>query len=112
MSTQKTKYYHVSPIEVNESIRTNGLLLNNHGQLFVMNALHAKYCGQRIYLPGHIARTQLFLKHFDLFEISSEAITDELQADNVGELTSPHQFIINHAIAPKYIKWKGRYTLG
>lgn len=95
--------FHISPIENLESIKENGLLLNDDGELFLLDESKVKY-----YIFGEfkvselIAWNQLSLKEYLMIEVEVEM--DELIGDEVAELTRDYQYISYKPIAPNKIK--------
>lgn len=95
--------FHISPIENLESIKENGLLLNDDGELFLLDESKVKY-----YIFGEfkvselIAWNQLSLKEYLMIEVEVEM--DELIGDEVAELTRDYQYISYDPIEPSQIK--------
>lgn len=97
------KYYHLSYIENRGSIVKSGLKANDDGEIFVITKKD---------IAPYIAANQIFTRTYDIYSIDSKGVTGEVTADNVAELTAPHQRIIKQeVIDPKHIKWLGTYDL-
>ena len=97
------RLFHLSPIENLDSIKEKGLLLNDDGELFLLDESTIKY-----YMFGEfkvselIAWNQLFLKEYLMIEVEAEM--DDLIGDAVAEVTRDYQYISYEPIAPIKIK--------
>jgi hypothetical protein len=102
------RYYHITRVTNVESILKNGLKSNEDGELFIFNYGVIEFKGVEYYADELIADRQLGLKEFALFEIHPKGITSELINDNVAEITSSLQWIVQQdVIAPKHLEWLG-----
>ena len=97
------RLFHLSPVENLESIKEKGLLLNEDGELFLLDEAIIKY-----YMFGEfkvselIAWNQLFLEEYLMIEVEVEM--DNLVNDAVAEVTKDHQYIYYKPISVNSIK--------
>lgn len=91
----KRNLYHVTSPDAVDSILAQGLRANAAGRIFTITDT---------YFADRIAKTQLFLPVYAVFEIDPKGITGKVEADNVGELTSPwHRIILQHSVRPEFL---------
>ena len=97
------RLFHLSPVENLESIKEKGLLLNEDGELFLLDEAIIKY-----YMFGEfkvselIAWNQLFLEEYLMIEVEVEM--DNLVNDAVAEVTRDYQYIYYKPISVNSIK--------
>lgn len=97
------RLFHLSPIDNLDSIKEKGLLLNEDGELFLLDEAIIKY-----YMFGEfkvselIAWNQLFLEEYLMIEVEVEI--DNLEMDNVAEITRDYQYISYEPISVNCIK--------
>jgi hypothetical protein len=104
------KYYHITHKKNKESILTNGLKCNSEGQIFFFENKSISGFGVVNTIADMIARNQVFLDNYSMFEIDSEAFETNLINDNVGELSSKQQwYIYQDIIDPTFINLLGDY---
>ena len=97
------RLYHISPIENLESIKKNGLRLNDDGELFLYDETDIKYYMFGTYKVSElIAWNQLFLKDYIVVEV--EVDDKGLIGDAVAEVTRDYQYISYEPIEPNKIK--------
>lgn len=110
-------YYHISDPRNTKSILDRGLEANKDGDIFLFENKSILYPvaeikngvpTQRIKpvpIADLIAKTQIFLDKYAMFEIESEGIEGPLINDNVAELGHGLQWIAKQSrISPEYIK--------
>lgn len=97
------RLFHISPIDNLDSIKEKGLLLNEDGELFLLDEAIIKY-----YMFGEfkvselVAWNQLFLKEYLMIEVEVEM--DDLIGDAVAEVTRDYQYISYKPISVNCIK--------
>lgn len=97
------RLFHLSPVENLESIKEKGLLLNEDGELFLLDEAIIKY-----YMFGEfkvselIAWNQLFLEEYLMIEV--EVDDKGLIGDAVAEVTRDYQYIYYKPISVNSIK--------
>ena len=97
------RLYHISPIENLESIKKNGLRLNDDGELFLYDETDIKYYMFGTFKVSElIACNQLGLKDYIVVEVEVEM--DDLIGDDVAEITREYQYISYEPIEPNKIK--------
>lgn len=97
------RLFHISPIENMESIKKNGLRLNDDGELFLYDETDVKYYMFGTYKVSElIAWNQLFLKDYIVVEV--EVDDKGLIGDAVAEITRDYQYISYDLIEPSKIK--------
>ena len=104
------KYYHITKKENAVSIAFNGLTSNENGEIFLFSdwTLTTRRNNKTVLICDLIARNQLFLDEFIIYEINPKGIKGEIKPDNVAELTSKFQWIITQDNIPKsYVKLLG-----
>lgn len=108
------KYYHITPVENVASISFLGILANSDGEIFVFEDYAIRLLDGRIeYVADLIARNQLLLERYAMFEINPKGIRKELVNDNVAEITAKFQWILRQPkISKSYIKLCGIYEVG
>jgi hypothetical protein len=104
--------YHVTSLENVESIKRNGLMCNEEGEIFLFTALEIKTTRnidwEPLKVPDSIAVNQLGLEKYVLIqiEIDTTGISGKLEADNVAESTAKYQFILKQKrILPKHLRF-------
>jgi hypothetical protein len=115
-------YYHITDVKNVESILKFGLRANEDGDIFLFENKSIGYpsvikengifyqCDLIDYISDHIARGQLFLKRYAMFEVSAEGIVGEFINDNVAEYGSQFQWIAKQQIiTPNHITLYGYY---
>lgn len=96
------KYYHVTPIENAESIKTNGIMNDGEG-IFVIDT-------DDLFVIKHIALNQIFCPEVAVFQIDVNGLKGKRYHDKVSEMTSNHQFYSKQKrIDPKYIRFNKEY---
>ena len=104
------KYYHITKKENAMSISINGLTSNEDGEIFLFSdwTLTTRRNKKTVLICDLIARTQLFLDEFIIYEINPKGIKGEIKNDNVCELTAKNQWIILQDNIPRsYVKLLG-----
>lgn len=103
-------YYHITDPKNVKNIIKEGLIANEDGDIFLFeNKSIGTPIGEGkmkiICVADHIARNQVFLEKYAMFEISADGIEGDLIKDNVCEITAELQWIVKQQrIAPEYIK--------
>lgn len=93
------KLYHITAVENIDSILSEGLKVNEEGMIFlfenksILNTITNEYAR----IADLIAYGQIFLKKYAMFEIDAEGI-DDLENDNVAELSAGNQWITRQNI--------------
>lgn len=107
------KYYHITEIELIDSILKEGLKANEDGEIFLFENKSIRVNNVVNTVADCIAMNQIFLDEYVMFEIDSKGISLELINDNVGELSHKQQWIaIQPLIEPNYISVFGIYKTG
>lgn len=90
----KKEYFHISSTKNKVEIISEGIKSENK-KIFVSDN------EEQLAL---IAHSQIFLREYSVFKISSLGITGKIKADNVAEIGNGHQFIISQdLINPEHI---------
>ena len=94
----KKKYYHFTAAENFLSISQRGIEANEEGMIFLFEnkILTAGNISMRV--GDSIARNQIGLSSYDLWEVSSTGIHGTFEPDLVGELTAPYQFVLHQSL--------------
>ena len=108
--------YHITNVENVESIKKNGLKVNEEGELFLFDGVDYNYpfCiienGDRFHIEKHwvgvdrlIARNQLFMNEYAVFCV--DVPSKYLKKDDVAELTADSQFIYPYNIPPHKVEY-------
>lgn len=104
------KYYHITHKKNKKSILTEGLKCNSEGQIFFFENKSISGFGVVNTIADIIARNQVFLDGYTMFEIDSAAFETDLINDNVGELSRHQQWYIYQSnIDPVFINLFGDY---
>ncbi len=96
---EKTKYFHLTPIDNKDSILKNGLQAGADTQIFMFTnlAVASSIAANQVEIP----RGEMFV----VFEIQADGITSKIINDNVGENTAEFQFYIEQKeIYPQHIR--------
>ena len=104
------KYYHITKKENGLSIHLFGLKSYENGEIFLFSdwTMTTRRTKKRVLICDLIARNQLFLDEFIIYEINPKGIKGEIKNDNVAELTSKFQWIITQdKISKSYVKLIG-----
>lgn len=104
------KYYHITKKENWLSINLFGLKSNEDGEIFLFSdwTLTERRNKKTVLICDLIARNQLFLDEFIIYEINPKGIKGEIEPDNVAELTSKSQWVITQdKISKSYVKLIG-----
>lgn len=97
------EYYHITPIENIESIKSNGIINNGEG-IFVIDT-------DDLYVIQHVSLSQIFCDKIAVFKIDVNGFRGKRYHDNVAELVSRHQFYSKQKkIEPRYIELYKEYT--
>lgn len=102
------KYYHITKKENAFSIAFEGLKSNKNGEIFLFSdwTMTTRRNNKTVLICDLIAKNQLFLDEFIIYEINPKGIKGEIKIDNVGELTFKNQWIIiQNAIPKSYVKF-------
>ena len=108
------KYYHITKKENGFSINLFGLKSNENGEIFLFSdwTLTTRSNKKTVLICDLIARNQLFLDEFIIYEINSKGIKGKIENDNVAELTSKFQWIITQDnISRSYVKLIGERSI-
>jgi len=106
----KKKYYHITNCENAVSILTNGIKCNEDFEIFLFDDVGYKFLGYTSTVANHIAKNQIFLDKYAMFEIDAKGITGHIENDNVAEITAKWQYILKQdIIKPEYINFYGCY---
>ena len=108
------KYYHITKKENGLSINLFGLKSNEDGEIFLFSdwTLTTRSNKKTVLICDLIARNQLFLDEFIIYEINPKGIKGKIENDNVAELTSKSQWIITQDnISRSYIKIIGERSI-
>lgn len=105
------KLFHITKIDNIDSILTEGLKVNDNGELFLFKQNEWKYPSYAlagtpthwVFLGNLIAMNQLFMKEYALFEV--DVNENDLEPDNVAEYTAEDQFIYHKNIEPDKIEY-------
>lgn len=108
------KYYHITKKENAFSIAFEGLKSNENGEIFLFSdwTMTTRRNNKTVLICDLIAKNQLFLDEFIIYEINPKGIKGEIKTDNVGELTFKNQWIIiQNAIPKSYVKFIGERSI-
>jgi hypothetical protein len=98
------KYYHITHPDNLISILSEGLKSNDLQQIFLFQRGNIKIGNVYNSIQDCIASNQVFLDEYVLLEIDSEGFETPLINDNVAEMTSEFQWILNQEnINPQFI---------
>ncbi|OAE94001.1 hypothetical protein [Flavobacterium psychrophilum] len=100
------KYYHITTKDKMQPILKNGLIANECNEIFLFEnkSIKHKETGITNNVSDCIAKNQLFISEYVMFEIDSKGFETELINDDVAELTSTEQWILKQSkIDKKYI---------
>ena len=99
------KYNHITKPDYMSSILSEGLLSNDFKQIFLFQRGNIQVGRVSNSIEDCIASNQVFLDEYVLLEIDSEGFETSLIEDNVAEITSQFQFILNKEnIKPEFIQ--------
>jgi len=101
-------YYHITDVKTAFTILKKGLKANEEGDIFLFENVSFTWGSQGIRntVADSIAENQIFLKEYAILRVNSKGITGEVINDNVGELSSPFQWIVKQPlIEAKYLKF-------
>jgi hypothetical protein len=99
-------YYHITEKKNMQSILQNGLIANELTEIFLFEnkSLKHKETGIINNVSDCIAKNQLFLDEYVMFEINAKGFKVHLINDNVAESTASEQWILKQSkIERKYI---------
>lgn len=87
------KYYHITKKENAVSIAFQGLTSNENGEIFLFSdwTLTTRRSKKTVFICDLIARNQVFLNDFIIYEINPKGIKGKIENDNVAELTAKYQ---------------------
>jgi hypothetical protein len=90
------KYYHITDKKNRQSILENGLIANSENEIFLFEnkTVLNKKNGISNTIADCIAKNQLFLKEYVMFEIDSKGFNVPLINDNETKLSSSIQSIL------------------
>lgn len=104
------KYYHITDRDNLSTILKEGLKANEEGNIFLFENKSIVINSVENTVADLIAYNQIFLEEYVMLEIDLNGITSEIINDNVGELSSSMQWIINQPLVkPEHIKSLGVY---
>src|ERR1700733_8068520 len=90
-----TKLFHVTDCEAVESILAHGLRGNEDGKIFAIDSE---------FVAEDVAKGQLLLSTYALFEIDKKGISGAIEADDVAELVAcHHRVIVQQLIRPEFL---------
>jgi hypothetical protein len=97
------KYYHITKIDLITVILTNGLKANEEGEIFLFENKSLQHPETKVIntIADTIAKNQIFLEEYAMFEIDAKGINVELINDNVGEISSIFQWIVKQPVINK-----------
>jgi hypothetical protein len=99
------KYYHITHPDNLNSILSEGLKSNDSQQIFLFQRGNIQVGRVSNSIEDCIASNQVFLDEYVLLELDSEGFETSLIDDNVAEMTSQFQFILNQEnIKPEFIQ--------
>lgn len=111
--------YHISEVENIDSILENGLRANEDGCVYLFenvsfNKLTVNLKTMKpeiinIAVADEIAKTQLFLKEYAMFEVDVEGL--KLKADNVAEQCAGYHYIYHGSISADRIDYAGVFKI-
>ncbi len=122
---RKRYYYHITAKENALSILKEGLKANSEGEIFLFDNISVRTITAKFNVNGkpisentiinvadHIAKSQLFLKEYVMFEVDSRGFETELIQDVCGEICFMAQWILKQSnIKPSFIIPYGRYRI-
>jgi hypothetical protein len=93
------KYYHITEKKNMQSILQNGLIANELNEIFLFEnkILENTKTGITNNVSDCIAKNQLFLEEYIMFEIKDKGFEVHLINDDVAELTAPQQWILKQS---------------
>lgn len=111
--------YHISEVENIDSILENGLRANEDGCVFLFddvsfNKLTVDLETMKpkiitVAVADEIAKTQLFMKKYAMFEVNVEGL--KLEADNVAEQCANFHYIYHGSISADRIDLAGVFEV-
>ena len=105
-----TKYYHITNPSNKDSILKDGLKCNEEGEIFLFENKSIKIDNSIHYVSDLIAKNQIFLTEYAMFEIDLKGIEQPLINDNVAETSSSLQWIAKQPIIKlEHINFFGYY---
>ncbi|MCZ2130798.1 MAG: hypothetical protein LC109_11100 [Bacteroidia bacterium] len=107
---ENLKYYHITETKNKISILKTGIRCNEEGYIFLFENKSISYNGIINTIADCIAKNQIFLDRYVMFEIDSKGFQSELLPDEVGELSHKQQWILKQEkINPEFINLFGVY---
>jgi hypothetical protein len=108
------KLYHMSSTDNRDKIMSNGIICGEDNHIYLIDTLHIHFpiFNFNGYIPDIVALNQLYIDKYDLYEISTEGVEEELLPDNVMESTSEFQKrVMQKNISKKFINHIERRTV-
>lgn len=103
-------YYHITEVKNKKSILKNGLKCNEDEEIYLFENKSICWNGVVNTIANCIAKNQIFLDDFIMFEINPIAFETILIPDEVGEFSAKYQWILKQkSIKPIYINFCGKY---
>ena len=94
-------YYHLSDARNMLTIREGGIVANGDGEIFLFTDM---------LVANVIAKSQVFVDRYVVFEVAPDGIQGELRDDNVAEFSHSFQRILKQdRIAPEHLQLVGEY---
>lgn len=105
VAIKDNSFYHISSPSNIPSILENGIVAGVDGKIFLLDTEEQK-------IVASVALLQCGYQDYALFRVETKALSGQLMPDNVGELTTSHQFILKQdLIASKYVSLVDCYRL-
>lgn len=104
------KFYHITNKENAKKIISKGLKSNEMGQIFLFENKSIQFNNVINTVADCIAKNQIFIDEYFMFEVDSKGFDTELINDNVGEMSAHYQWILNQSILkPNFVKFYGKF---
>jgi hypothetical protein len=104
------KFYHITHKENSKKIISEGLKANEDGQIFLFENKSIQLNNVINCIADCIARNQLFLNEYIMFEVDSLGFETELIRDNVAEITAQKQWILYQSfVSPDFVCFYGKF---
>lgn len=99
----RQRYFHLAPVKARDSILSEGLRAGEDGHLYLFTDL---------LVADTIAKNQVFLDKYDVYEVQRAGITARVLPDAVGEFSRGFQRRIKQAlIEPRRLKHVGTFDV-